>query len=66
MKIAFVDNLPVGGGLSRFSLKLTESLIRNYESLHIDYYIHEQNLLQIPEITTLDKRVTHLELKAAG
>lgn len=58
MKIAFVDNLPVGGGLSRFSLKLTESLVRNYDDLFIDYFVHEQNLLQIPEITTLDKRVT--------
>ena len=58
MKIAFVDNLPVGGGLSRFSLKLTESLVRNYYDLLIDYYVHENNLLQIPEITTLDKRVT--------
>ena len=57
MKIAFVDNLPVGGGLSRFSLKLCESLINNYKDLKIDYFIHENNLEQIPEIITLNERV---------
>lgn len=57
MKIAFIDNLPVGGGLSRFSLKLCQSLIDEYEQLEIDYYIHQSNLLQIPEISTLSNRV---------
>ena len=57
MKLAFVDNLPVGGGLSRFSLKLCQSLIDQYDQLEIDYYIHEGNLLQIPEISTLSNRV---------
>jgi glycosyltransferase involved in cell wall biosynthesis len=57
MKLAFVDNLPVGGGLSRFSLKLCESLINNYKDLEIDYFIHENNLKQIPEISTLSNRV---------
>jgi glycosyltransferase involved in cell wall biosynthesis len=57
MKIAFIDNLPVGGGLSRFSLKLCQSMIDQYEQLEIDYYIHQSNLLQIPEISTLSNRV---------
>ncbi len=58
MKIAFIDNLPVGGGLSRFSLKLCVNLIENFQDLEIDYFIHEGNLLQIPEINSLGKRVT--------
>ena len=57
MKLAFVDNLPVGGGLSRFSLLLCKSLIRNYPDLHIDYFIHNDNLKQIPEIDNIDPRV---------
>lgn len=57
MKIAFIDNLPVGGGLSRFSLKLCHSLIEHYKNLQIDYYIHQGNLKQIPEINTLGNRV---------
>ncbi len=57
MKIAFIDNLPVGGGLSRFSLKLCQSLIENFKDLEIDYYIHHSNLAQIPEIVTLSNRV---------
>lgn len=57
MKIAFVDNLPVGGGLSRFSLKLCQSLIENFKDLEIDYYIHHNNLEQIPEILTVSNRV---------
>lgn len=57
MKIAFIDNLPVGGGLSRFSLKLCHSLIEHYKDLQIDYYIHQGNLKQIPEINTLGNRV---------
>ena len=58
MKIAFVDNLPVGGGLSRFSLRLCESLIRYHEDLEIVYFIHEGNLKHIPEILQAGKRVT--------
>ncbi len=57
MKIAFVDNLPVGGGLSRFSLKLCQSLIEKYEDLNIDYFVHSSNLMQIPEISSLSNRV---------
>ena len=57
MRIAFIDNLPVGGGLSRFSLKLCQSLINQFSDLQIDYYLHQGNLKQIPEIETLDKRV---------
>jgi glycosyltransferase involved in cell wall biosynthesis len=57
MKIAFVDNLPVGGGLSRFSLKLCQSLIEKYTDLQIDFYTHQGNLKQIPEINFISSRV---------
>jgi glycosyltransferase involved in cell wall biosynthesis len=57
LKIAFIDNLPVGGGLSRFSLKLCQSLIDEYDQLKIDYFIHQSNLLQIPEISSLSNRI---------
>lgn len=63
MKIAFIDNLSVGGGLSRFSLKLCESLIKYDKDLEIHYFIHENNLKQIPEINNVDKRVLVKVLK---
>ena len=63
MKIAFIDNLQVGGGLSRFSLKLCDNLIAGFSDVKIDYYIHEANLLQIPEIKTLGERVKVIVLK---
>ena len=66
MKIAFVDNLPVGGGLSRFSLLLCKSLIRNYPELCIDYFIHHDNLKQIPEINDIDPRVKVRVLNSTG
>ena len=31
MKIAFVDNLPVGGGLSRYSLGLCKNLTNKWD-----------------------------------
>ena len=55
MKIAFVDNLPVGGGLSRFSLLLCKSLVENNPSFKIDYFIHYDNLKRIPEIQQLER-----------
>ncbi|HMJ45975.1 MAG TPA: glycosyltransferase [Ferruginibacter sp.] len=58
MKIAFIDNLPVGGGLSRFSLKLCESLIRYNPDVEVYYLIHADNVRQIPEIFHVDKRVS--------
>jgi glycosyltransferase involved in cell wall biosynthesis len=57
MRIAFVDNLHVGGGLSRFCLKLCKTLVENFPNLEVDYYVHESNLLQIPEIAILNTRV---------
>ncbi|MEO8413536.1 MAG: glycosyltransferase [Ginsengibacter sp.] len=57
MKLAFIDCLPVGGGLSRFSLLLCKGLIENYSSLTIDYFIHHSNLKHIPEIKSIDKRL---------
>lgn len=64
MKLAFVDSLPVGGGLSRFSLLLCKSLIEQYPLLSIDYFIHHDNLKHIPEIKTIDKRVNVLLLNS--
>jgi len=57
MNLAFVDNLPVGGGLSRFSLLLCKGLIENDKDLRIDYYIHHDNLKMIPEVNILSDRV---------
>jgi len=64
MKIAFVDCLPVGGGLSRFSLLLCKSLIQNNPDLMIDYFIHSDNLMQIPEINNINQRVKVRILKS--
>ncbi len=64
MQIAFVDCLPVGGGLSRFSLLLCRSLIDNYPSVKIDYYVHRQNMEHIPEIKDID-RVNIFVLKSS-
>src|ERR1700742_3651680 len=58
MKLAFVDNLQVAGGLSRFSLLLCKGLIENYPSLTIDYFVHNDNLNHIPEIRNLHTRVS--------
>jgi glycosyltransferase involved in cell wall biosynthesis len=55
MRLAFIDNLPVGGGLSRFSLLLCRNLIENYPSLVVDYFIHSDNLKHIPEIKSIDR-----------
>lgn len=55
MKIAFVDNLQVGGGLSRFSLLLCKSLIELDETIQIDYFIHSQNLKLVPELLSIKK-----------
>jgi glycosyltransferase involved in cell wall biosynthesis len=63
VKIAFIDNLPVGGGLSRFSLKLCKSLVEKFYDLEVDYYIHHSNLIQIPEIQHLSNRVNVKVLK---
>jgi glycosyltransferase involved in cell wall biosynthesis len=64
MKLAFVDNFPGVGGLSRFSLLLCKSLIENHPSLHIDYFIHNNNLKYIPEIAGLGGRVNIKVLNA--
>lgn len=50
MKIAFVDNLEVGGGLSRFSYLLCINLLKKDSSIFIDYYVHEGNLKRTPEL----------------
>ncbi len=55
MHLAFVDNLAVYGGLSRFSFILCRSLIENNETLTIDYYAHHANLKHIPELLQMDR-----------
>lgn len=65
MRIAFIDNLPVGGGLSRFSLKLCQSLVEKYKDIKIDYFIHQSNLKQIPEIKTLGSNINVIILKSS-
>ena len=63
MKIAFVDNLQVGGGLSRFSLLLCKNLVDLDETIQIDYLIHSQNLKLIPELLFI-KKVNVIVLKS--
>jgi glycosyltransferase involved in cell wall biosynthesis len=55
MKLAFVDNLPVGGGLSRFSLLLCKNLVDSNPSLTVDYFVHADNLKRTPEIQSLER-----------
>ncbi len=57
MRIAFVDNLSVAGGLSRFSLLLSKSLLERDPSISIDYFIHFNNLRHIPEIRNVSPRL---------
>src|ERR1700754_156691 len=57
MRIAFVDNLSVAGGLSRFSLLLSKSLLEKDPSISIDYFIHYSNLKHIPEIRDVSPRL---------
>ena len=57
MKLAFVDNLAVGGGLSRFSYLLCKSLVGKDPSVSVDYFIHYENLRRTPEVKDMDKRV---------
>jgi len=63
MKLAFVDNLPVGGGLSRYSLGLCRNLILNYPDLKIDYYIHHDNIKRMEELFQIE-RVNIIVLKS--
>ena len=55
MHLAFVDNLPVGGGLSRYSLGLCKNLINNYSDLEIDYYIHDNNVGRMKELYSIER-----------
>ncbi len=58
MKIAFVDNLPVGGGLSRFSHILCKNLVEHNPDLYIDYFVHWDNLQRTPELKSLPNVIT--------
>ncbi|MBV4357839.1 glycosyltransferase [Pinibacter aurantiacus] len=64
MKIAFVDNLHVAGGLSRFSLLLCKNLVANND-VTIDYFVHSGNLPSIPEIHSISEKVTVKVIKAS-
>jgi glycosyltransferase involved in cell wall biosynthesis len=57
MRLAFIDNLQVGGGLSRFSLLLCKALIDHDRQLQIDFFTHYDNLNRIPEVKELGSRV---------
>ncbi len=65
MKIAFVDNLPVGGGLSRFSYMLCNSLIQEDPSITVDYFVHETNIRNTPELRSMPARVSVKLLKSS-
>lgn len=53
MRLAFVDNLSVGGGISRYSLLLCKSLKETFPSLSIDYFVHNDNIARIPELRSI-------------
>ena len=55
MKLAYIDSLPVGGGLSRYSLGLCKNLLRYDETIQIDYYIHSDNASKMKELFGLDR-----------
>ena len=55
MKSAFIDNLPVGGGLSRYSLGLCKNLVCHYPDLFIDYYIHDDNVKRMAELFNVER-----------
>ena len=55
MKLAYIDSLPVGGGLSRYSLGLCKNLLRYDEKIQIDYYIHSDNVSKMKELFGLDR-----------
>ncbi|HVU57451.1 MAG TPA: glycosyltransferase [Puia sp.] len=65
MKIAFVDNLPVGGGLSRFSYMLTRSLMEERPDIEIDYFAHATNIQRTPELRSMGGKVRLKTLEAS-
>lgn len=62
MRLAFVDNLPVGGGLSRFSYLLCKNLLQVSPTLHVDYFVHRLNLSRTPEINSLSGKNVHVKV----
>ena len=64
MKLAFVDNLAVGGGISRFSYLLCKSLVEASADMRIDYIVHYENLQRTPELHTLGDRVKIILLES--
>ena len=60
MKIAYIDCLPVGGGLSRYSLGLCKNLLRFDKKMQIDYYIHADNVSKMKELFDQDRLKVYL------
>jgi glycosyltransferase involved in cell wall biosynthesis len=54
-KLAFVDCLSVGGGLSRYSIALCLILSKHCKYLEIDFYTHEDNLNKLEELFGKDR-----------
>lgn len=64
MRLAFVDNLAVGGGISRFSYLLCKSLAEHSPGIHIDYFVHYDNIQRTPELLTIGPNVKIILLKS--
>lgn len=64
MKIAFVDNLAVAGGLSRFSFLLCKSLVENYNNVTIHYLVHKDNLHHVPQLNNISEKVKVIVLQS--
>ncbi len=64
MKLAFVDNLAVGGGISRFSYLLCKSLTEAVPGITIDYFVHYDNLKRTPELNSISPKVKIILLEA--
>ncbi len=62
MRIAFVDSLAVGGGLSRFSYMLCKSLLEFYPDFQIDYWVNGENLKRTPELLALKGNIRVREM----
>src|SRR5688572_18262211 len=65
MRIAFVDPLPVAGGLSRFVFLLLKNIAQQYPQCKIDYFVHAYNITHDTDLRSLSKDgVNIIELQA--
>lgn len=60
---AFVDNIPVGGGLSRFSYMLAKHIAEEFPDTNIKYLAHSLNLRRTPELNNMPNNVEVIELE---